>query len=243
MIFQYGTPRVPADWRVSEKNPPGYCRIYHVLSGDVIYRDADSEVRLEKEHVYIFPSDSAYEMRQDPENPLECSFIHLDISPAKVSRLISIDMGECEFTRGVFAAIRAAVNDESGARVRKLVSAFEIFCSEKGYFDEYDPRILPSVSYICNNIKSRITVTDIAGVSGYHEQYFIKLFRQSTGVTPHRFLVNQRLKEARRLLSEELTITEIAERTGFSEVNSFCRAFRSEFGISPSEFRKSDISP
>jgi len=83
------------------------------------------------------------------------------------------------------------------------------------------------------------SVEGLAGHFGYSGKYFISWFHRQTGTTPHRFLMDHRLRRAAVLLSgTDRLVTTIAENLGFSEDNYFSKVFRRRFGVSPQEFRK-----
>lgn len=76
-----------------------------------------------------------------------------------------------------------------------------------------------------------------AGLSPYH---FLRTFERITGVTPHQFVLRSRLREAaRRILTEQGRIIDVAIDCGFGDVSNFNRTFRAEFGATPREFRAS----
>jgi AraC-like DNA-binding protein len=75
-----------------------------------------------------------------------------------------------------------------------------------------------------------------AGLSPFH---FLRIFERLTGTTPHQYVRRIRLRAAAgRLLAEPTKVIEIAFDLGFGDVSSFNRAFRAEFGVSPSSFRR-----
>ena len=75
-----------------------------------------------------------------------------------------------------------------------------------------------------------------AGLSPYH---FLRTFEQITGVTPHRYIVRARLREAAtRLRTEKTRIVDIALDCGFDDVSNFNHAFRAEFEVSPRMYRQ-----
>lgn len=81
----------------------------------------------------------------------------------------------------------------------------------------------------------------MAGLSarfGYNDQYFIRLFRRGVGSTPHQYLLQLRLREAVRLLQGDAPIYAIAARVGFRDGETFCRAFKRRYGLSPGMYRK-----
>ena len=70
-----------------------------------------------------------------------------------------------------------------------------------------------------------------AGLSPYH---FLRTFERLTGITPHQHVRRTRLRDAAsRLAAEREKVLDIALDCGFGDVSNFNRAFRSEFGVSP----------
>jgi AraC-like DNA-binding protein len=69
---------------------------------------------------------------------------------------------------------------------------------------------------------------------------FVPAFRQSTGSSPHAYVMDRRLHKARDLVINrpELPIEQIRLRLGFSSSSHFSSAFRGETGLTPTEFRK-----
>ena len=66
-----------------------------------------------------------------------------------------------------------------------------------------------------------------------------RLFRRRTGMSPHEYLMQLRLKKAEALLlGSELAVSEVASECGFSDSNYFCRRFRRYGQMPPSEFRR-----
>jgi transcriptional regulator of acetoin/glycerol metabolism len=79
------------------------------------------------------------------------------------------------------------------------------------------------------------TLAAVAGLSLYH---FARAFKQSAGVTPHQYLVQRRVEQAQEMLARtELSLSEIALATGFSDQSHFARHFRQMLGMTPSQFR------
>jgi transcriptional regulator GlxA family with amidase domain len=76
----------------------------------------------------------------------------------------------------------------------------------------------------------------VAGMSPYH---FLRTFKRATGTSPHQWILRARLREAAELLATTRhPVTEIALGVGFEDLSNFIRTFRSEFGLSPREYRK-----
>ena len=63
-------------------------------------------------------------------------------------------------------------------------------------------------------------------------------FKKNTGVSLSQYLAQKRFRIATALLRDtDLTISEICERTGFSDVSYFSKAFKKEISYTPSEYR------
>src|SRR5437660_3754826 len=78
----------------------------------------------------------------------------------------------------------------------------------------------------------------LARVSGVSEAHFARSFKQAFGVPPHRYLLTRRIERATALLRDtDLSITEIAFRTGWESLGTFGRTFRDITGESPGAIR------
>lgn len=79
-------------------------------------------------------------------------------------------------------------------------------------------------------------VAQVAGLSPFH---LLRVFRHSIGVTPHQYLMRQRLMHALRLLRDtRRPVTDVAYDTGWADLSNFNKAFRREFGCSPRSLRR-----
>jgi AraC family transcriptional regulator len=84
-----------------------------------------------------------------------------------------------------------------------------------------------------------LTLQELAAEIGYSRSHFLRMFRATTGMTPHRYVLRRRVERARQLLEQvELSIAEVAFRCGFSSQAHLTLAFRNEFGITPAEYRR-----
>lgn len=78
----------------------------------------------------------------------------------------------------------------------------------------------------------------LANAAGLSEYHFLRMFKQSTGYTPHQYVISQRIERARELLKKtDMTITEIAYLLGFSTPAHFTHHFRRKTGLTPTEMR------
>lgn len=83
-----------------------------------------------------------------------------------------------------------------------------------------------------------LDLSEIAQQAGFSRFHFIRLFRKVYNKTPHQYLIQKRIEQARYLLvSSELSITEICFAVGFQSLGSFSTLFDKYTGDSPSIYR------
>jgi AraC family transcriptional regulator len=110
-----------------------------------------------------------------------------------------------------------------------------------------DPRareqVLAATARIEEYSNEELCLADLAKSTGQSQFQFIRQFKRETGVTPYRFLLQARIRQAIALLRDtSAPITGIAYDVGFGDLSNFINAFRREVGCSPREFRKSGLT-
>lgn len=101
-----------------------------------------------------------------------------------------------------------------------------------------DTYITKAVKFINENYRENITLADAAKTAHLSESYFCRQFKKIVGATFLQYLINVRLKEAHVLLTTtQDTISEVAEKVGFASTAQMTRAFRQNYGISPSRLK------
>lgn len=90
---------------------------------------------------------------------------------------------------------------------------------------------------------NKVTVASLSSRIGISQSRFFELYSKFFGISPTEDVINIRLSNSKRLLSEtDLSIGEISFRCGYSNVYHFTRQFSSRIGCSPKEYRKAKIS-
>jgi AraC family transcriptional regulator len=74
---------------------------------------------------------------------------------------------------------------------------------------------------------------------GYSRSHFLRMFHATTGMTPHRYVLNRRIERARRRLGDaDMSIAQVAYCCGFSNQAHLTLAFRKVCGLTPGEYRR-----
>ncbi|RFU83114.1 AraC family transcriptional regulator [Streptomyces triticagri] len=100
-------------------------------------------------------------------------------------------------------------------------------------------RLSEVVDFIHANLSRRVTLADLAAVAGVSESHFTRVFRASTGESPHRYVMQRRLEHARReLLGSSRSIADIAVESGFADQSHLTRTMRRYEGATPRMLRE-----
>ena len=92
--------------------------------------------------------------------------------------------------------------------------------------------------YIDRNYKKDISAKDVAGILGYSDVYFSKVFKQLFDDNFINYLTNIRIDRAKVLLKDvSFNIKEVGKSVGYADSNYFTKVFKRSIGISPSEYR------
>jgi AraC family transcriptional regulator len=87
-----------------------------------------------------------------------------------------------------------------------------------------------------------LSLDEMAQAVGLSTAHFARMFRKSTGETPHQFVLRQRLERAKAMLrAPNARVLDIAIACGFKTQQHFAQVFRSAWGISPTQFRQDAV--
>ena len=154
-----------------------------------------------------------------------------------IDALLYIDK---EFTKKKFAYeffIKSKLILIMGILYRRKILPHDLKISEQQ--PKYVKEILKIIDFIKDNYKRNIGIQDISDALKINYYKCVKNFKKVTGVNIIQYINNYRLIKAKILLMDiSLTITEIAEESGFQSAEYFSRIFKKHNGCSPSEYRQ-----
>jgi AraC family transcriptional regulator len=99
-------------------------------------------------------------------------------------------------------------------------------------------RLRRVTEYIQQSLDKDLPLADLAALVSMSPFHFARLFKGSTGLPPHRFVIRQRIARARACLSTpDLSIAQISRSVGFRTPSHFTTVFRRVTGVTPRRYR------
>ncbi|MCW8132843.1 MAG: helix-turn-helix transcriptional regulator [Planctomycetota bacterium] len=199
-----------------------------------------------------------YLAEQDPRNRLGVSYRHFSLvdtqgrtrpydqpAPPLVHEILNLDYAD---------GILRRVNELAGERAERSSRAAEMLLTgllmdldaesdrpgpaRGGAAFHHRQMVLRWSSKIAENPREAPGVAAMAQESGYSTDHFARLFKEVLGLGPQDYVVRARLDRARFLLrNSPLSVGEIAEALGYSDVYFFSKQFKRKTGQSPSRYR------
>lgn len=249
---------VQSDWIHKKKTttPPRVCKNYEIelylsKSGTTYINDVKYDIE-QYSLIICKPGDVRYSV-----NPFKCYYLYLSAEEGRIKEILDSLPPQMQafnakiFLDRYFSLLKypSTANDAyAELRVIGHISEIVFRLAENRDFYEKQKFVNMNVSkaiteakrFIMKNYNHNIQLKDVANHVFLSPNYFHKLFTQVTGVTPHQYIINQKINAAKKMLLEsDTTITDIVINCGFSSQSYFNAIFKREVKITPNDYRKS----
>lgn len=101
------------------------------------------------------------------------------------------------------------------------------------------PDIGKTLNYILDNITSELSLEELASLANLSCSQYKQKFKKQLGVSPRRFINQQKIEHAKLLLQEDMSVTDIAMLLGFTTSGYFSTVFKKHMLCTPMEYVKS----
>jgi AraC family transcriptional regulator len=209
--------------------------------------------------ISFFPSHQPFSGRLKVERGVFANVLFLALDPVFVRRVaegLELDSDRIELIEKrrstdptlhhIAMALRAGV--QSGAVDRMYGEALStalavhllreygaaVLGPKRGYGGLPRAKLVRAVEYIQDLLDTDLTVSRIAQAVYMTPYHFTRLFKESTGQSPHQYVVEARVRKAKELLTKgKFTISEAAYQVGFVDQSHLTRHFKRVFGLPP----------
>lgn len=230
---------------IKEKRPDH--GIYYITDGFCEYVMSNGEKHLRKSgDVMYIPKGANYEVCS--KSPLGAYLINFNV--------LTADGDEAAFSDG----IKMLYSDKDGVLAgmfenitsmyfkNRILNVKSIFYSIISYIadgsaDENVSAIHNGIKYIEENFNREITVGELAKMCAVSETTFRRIFKNTTGESPVKYINRLRISKSKELLkSSGITVDEIAYCLGFYDKSYFCKTFKSITNMTPAAYRRSYLN-
>lgn len=136
----------------------------------------------------------------------------------------------------LFVDLMASLVQLQSETARKIGSLGKLKQSTKL---ELYKRLSNARDYLYSVYDQPVDLDQTASVACLNQHYFLRQFRKNFGVTPHQFLTQRRMEVASRLFQQKnMSVVEVCQAVGYSDVASFGKSFKRYLGQSPAFYRQ-----
>lgn len=171
------------------------------------------------------------------------------VNPDRIELIPQFMTEQDTLMQGIFSTLREEV--ETGGMgshllIDSLKTALAIhllrkYCITRPRISSYTnglskSKLLQVTDYINEHLHQDLKLSEIAALAQMSPYHFLRLFKQSMGVTPHQYILQRRIEKAKYLLQHsELSIADIAVRVGFCDQSHLTRCFKRIVGVTPKQ--------
>lgn len=162
-------------------------------------------------------------------------------------RLDSILSEDAQLYSGLLSLYQSLTSDLSlpdkqQAAVRFFSQMLELLDAPAETNAQVHQQLEQAANLIRQHCGDALKIEDMCSAAGLSPSYLSRAFKQHYGMTPHAYLLNQRIQLARNLLRQGQPLAEVALQTGFADQAHFQRAFKHLLAATPGHYRGQSAS-
>ncbi|KXF82933.1 AraC family transcriptional regulator [Enterovibrio coralii] len=189
--------------------------------------------------------DLEYLMLYIHPNSFESQFLALGVTHPAQLRIEGCLVDDPVLRNQALVLAQTLKNPQS-RRIEQESALFQLshaMVSKAGKLDELpqtnrkDTLLLRAKDYVQDNLSQDIGIDDIADAANMSKFHFIRQFRAQFGITPHQYILNCRINNARKALEAGVPSSEAAQQFGFADSSHFNRRFKRVYGMTPKQYQ------
>lgn len=231
--------------------------LHYVVSGKGYYNTPDGSFALFPGDIFLIRPLTEIEYYPDPDDPWEYRWVNFTGADAEIILSRTDFTPDSPVMSGCgedILHLMEMITDNPGQELYNtleltgtLYRLLSVLVKRSGNKNPTSKRcedrhkcLRSALDYIAANYPLPISVDDIAAAAAVSRSTLFRLFRTELGAAPSDYLIEYRIEQAKKLLSEtDISVTAAARSAGYENNLYFSRAFRKATGMSPTEFRNS----
>lgn len=249
----YGKRDCAPGWYWDHQTPFHDYDIFYVLSGKGTMTLGGERFELQKQSCLIMRPGDLPKAVQDPHDRLTVLYLHFQVADAD-GKVPLFPFPRFTITGGAFRAENLLYAIMELLDVPAPLQELEFDCLMKQFFvrlfrlhlvpRDYGPgsvkqmqRVRQMMAYIREARGVDVDLEEMADAVGMSPPYMSRLFKACSGVTLKAFIARTKVESARDLLVEtRMSVSQVAERMGYSDVYAFSKSFKRVFNVAPSQY-------
>ena len=218
------------------------CGLCFCTEGKIVFRQHGEEYVADPNHVIFLPKKANYEFICYAKGTFPMINFHCDTEFTH-DRIESVPIENV----GLYTRLLKNIGDTlTGSKSTDRFRALSVFYQLLGHISDDSSLpgkaavLRPALEFLDRNYaNSTLTILELAERAHISEVYFRRLFHNHFGISPKQYIKNLRMNRAKELLKNSfVSISSIAEQSGYGNIYHFCRDFKASVGCTPSDFRR-----
>ncbi len=120
-----------------------------------------------------------------------------------------------------------------------LILKYTTYTKECDHIFDNKKIVKDTLELIKDTLDTNFSLEELAKNSGLSKFHFLRVFKKELGITPHSFIINERLNRAQELIKNGTSLAEASLMVGFNDQSHFTRNFKRFYGYTPSFLKRS----
>lgn len=236
---------LPVGYKFSQTSVPN-TEFEYILEGQMVIEQGGVRTILKPHDLWILPAGTAQNLtvRENCRKitaGISGQLVHSQLSGMGIFARPVIRIGNDERLLSVIHELYQLLREKSEETVPHISGLTLELVMEIGRAAKTapSPRLAEAIHILERGIADEIRLDEVAARLHISTDFLNRLFRQELGITPKRYLIEQRMHLASSLLTNsDFSVQEISLRCGYRNQFAFSREFRKKYGLSPLQFRK-----
>lgn len=205
--------------------------ICNVLKGSILFKFDGKEILCKKNEALFIPEGMSYTLEYpEDSHAILFNFKTLEIHN-EIEKIRDVNLYKYfKVIHNYFVIGNDVKFHHMCAELYKILALF----SDERHETENARKVRIAEKIIVDNIgNSDFVCRNIAEQLGISEVYLGRLFKEENGISPRKFLIEARMEEAKSLLEEHFSVTQVSQMVGYKDVFQFSKAYKKYYGYSP----------
>lgn len=259
-VNRAGSGEVDRNFCIERNSSYPYCVFHYVVkgSGEIIHRGKNYCVK--ERQCFVLNAFEGHSYWTNPNDPFIFNWIEFNggDSTKIIGNFLNFNLPVInepqssiinKYILRIFTYLRSSIKNGEiyiSKTIYNLLMRLLFDCKNESFCNLPESKIRDVqkvMNYITSNLHESLSTDSLAKIINYNPQYFCRIFKEFTGVTPSKYVLDRRVSRAKELLGTgDVQIDLLAEQLGFCNASHFIRKFKKAEGLTPAEFRKESLS-